>query len=172
MKIKDCFYLGTVIGKYSFKGELLVKIDSDNPEQYLNTESFFVNLNSGLVPFFVEKIYLHKSELLRIKFENISNEDEASFLIKKDLYLPLNLLPPLEGKNFYFHEVIGFDVKDNKQKLGTILKIQENKVQALFEIQKKNGSISLIPIHNDFILEVNRIEKYIEVKIPEGLLDL
>ena len=68
--------------------------------------------------------------------------------------------------------VIGFDVKDNNQKLGTILKIQENKVQALFEVQKKNGSISLIPIHNDFILEVNRIEKYIEVKIPEGLLDL
>ena len=52
------------------------------------------------------------------------------------------------------------------------MKIQENKVQALFEIEKKDGSISMIPVHDDFILEVNRKEKYIEVKIPDGLLDL
>jgi len=172
MKKKDCFYIGTVVAKYSYKGELLVKIDSDNPEQYLKLESFFVNLDTGLVPFFVKNCYLHKSELLRIKFENVSNEDQADLLIKKNLYLPLKLLPPLEGKKFYFHEVLGFNVKEKNKIIGTILKIQENKVQALFEIEKKDGSISMIPVHDDFILEVNRKEKYIEVKIPDGLLDL
>ena len=172
MKKKDCFYIGTVVAKYSYKGELLVKIDSDNPEQYLKLESFFLNLDTGLVPFFVKNCYLHKSELLRIKFENVSNEDQADLLIKKNLYLPLKLLPPLEGKKFYFHEVLGFNVKEKNKIIGTILKIQENKVQALFEIEKKDGSISMIPVHDDFILEVNRKEKYIEVKIPDGLLDL
>ena len=172
MKKKDCFYIGTVVAKYSYKGELLVKIDSDNPEQYLKLESFFVNLDTGLVPFFVKNCYLHKSELLRIKFENVSNEDQADLLIKKNLYLPLKLLPPLEGKKFYFHEVLGFNVKEKNKIIGTILKIQESKVQALFEIEKKDGSISMIPVHDDFILEVNRKEKYIEVKIPDGLLDL
>ena len=172
MKKKDCFYIGTVVAKYSYKGELLVKIDSDNPEQYLKLESFFVNLDTGLVPFFVKNCYLHKSELLRIKFENVSNEDQADLLIRKNLYLPLKLLPPLEGKKFYFHEVLGFNVKEKNKIIGTILKIQENKVQALFEIEKKDGSISMIPVHDDFILEVNRKEKYIEVKIPDGLLDL
>tara|TARA_Y100000022_G_scaffold52206_1_gene44333 strand:+ start:138 stop:656 length:519 start_codon:yes stop_codon:yes gene_type:complete len=172
MKIKDCFYIGTVVAKYSYKGELLVKTDSDNPEQYLNIESFFVNLDTGLIPFFVKNCYLHKSELLRIKFENVSNEDQAISLLKKDIYLPLKFLPPLEGKKFYFHEVLGFDVKENNQIIGSILRIQENNAQALFEIEKKDRSISMIPVHDDFIIEVNRVERYIRVKIPEGLLDL
>ena len=172
MKIKDCFYIGTVVSKYSYKGELLVKTDSDNPEQYLNTKSFFVNLDTGLVPFFVKNCLLHKSELLRIKFENVSNEDQANSFLKKDIYLPLKFLPPLEGKKFYFHEVLGFDIKENNQIIGSILRIQENNAQALFEIEKKDRSISMIPVHDDFIIEVNRVKRYIKVKIPEGLLDL
>ena len=37
---------------------------------------------------------------------------------------------------------------------------------------EKDRSISMIPVHDDFIIEVNRVERYIRVKIPEGLLDL
>lgn len=172
MKKEDCFYVGTIVGKYSFKGVLLIKTDSDSPEDYTTLESIFVELNTGLVPFFIEKCQLHKSALLRIKFDQVNNEQEAETLIKKEVYLPLSMLPPLEGTKFYYHEVIGFEILENDQPVGTVIKILDQGLQALFEIKKEDGTLSLIPIHDDFILEVNRDSKRIHVQLPEGLLDL
>ena len=110
MNKEECCYIGKIIGKYSFKGELLVKTDSDNPKQYTKLKSIFIELDSGLVPFMINNIQLHKSELIRIQFDNILNEMEADKLIKKDVYLPLSFLPKLKGKKFYYHEVIGFSI--------------------------------------------------------------
>ncbi len=172
MKKEKCFYIGKIIGKYSFKGELLVKTDSDDPEQYTELKSIFIELGNGLVPFIISNIQLHKSELIRIQFENVTNEMEADKLIKKDVYLPLNYLPKLKGKKFYYHEVIGFSILHNNENLGTVLRIHDQGLQALFEIKKNNGSISLIPIHDDFIINVDRQKKNISVEIPDGLIEL
>ena len=171
MKKEDCFYVGTIVGKYSFKGEVLVKTDSDNPQIYTELESIFVELSTGLVPFFIEKCLLHKSSLLRIDFEESKDETTANSLLKKNLYLPLSFLPPLEGTQFYFHEVIGFSVTEKNNLLGTIQTIYDQGAQALFEIQTNQKKV-LIPIHDDFIVQIDRKNKSIEVQLPEGLLDL
>ena len=172
MKKDDCFYLGTVSRKYSFKGEVLVKLDTDQPDLYENLDAVFVELRGNLVPFFVEHAQLHKSELLRIKFEEVDTEQDAESLLKCDLYLPLTALPQLEGNKFYFHEVIGFTVKDkNFGIVGTIKNINDSTAQALFEIEK-NGIEILIPLNDEFIKKVDRTNKIILVETPEGLIDL
>jgi len=172
MRKADSFFVGTIVRKYSFKGELLVKIDSDNPDILLDLESIFVELSTGLVPFFIRKCQLHKSSLLRIDFEEITNEEEAEALIKKDLYLPLRYLPPLEGNKFYYHEVIGFNLNEKDEKIGVISNVIEQGLQALFEVENFNGKSHLIPIHDDFIMKVDRKNRAILVQLPEGLLDL
>ena len=48
---EDCFFLGTIIGKYSFKGEILIKLDTDSPESYLDLKAVLINTVKGLVPF-------------------------------------------------------------------------------------------------------------------------
>lgn len=172
MTIEDCFYLGKIVRKYSFKGELLIKLDTDQPEIYKNLDAVFIFVGNSLIPFFIERSQLHKSDLLRVKFEEISTEEDAIALLKSDVYLPLELLPKLEGNKFYFHEVIGFIIKDvNFGNVGIVKGINDTTSQALFEIDRDGVEI-LIPINDKFIKEVDRKNKTIVVDTPEGLIDL
>lgn len=172
MDINECFYVGKIVKKYSFKGELLAKLDTDEPEQFENLDSILVNLRGNLVPFFIENSQLHKSELLRIKFEDVDTEDDADSLIKSELYLPLSFLPELEDDKFYYHEIIGFKVEDkNYGKVGIISGVNDSTAQALFEIDR-NGTEILIPMNDEFIIKVDKPNKTIIVETPEGLIDL
>jgi len=172
MKKDECFYLGKIVKKYSFKGELLAKLDTDEPDLYSNLNAIFVDLRGNMVPFFIERSQLHKSDLLRLKFEDVDSEADADSLLKSDLYLPLDLLPKLEGDKFYFHEVIGFSIKDkNFGEVGIIKNINDSTAQALFEIDS-DGTEILIPMNDEFIVKVDRKNKTIHVNTPEGLIDL
>jgi len=172
MQKEDCFYLGKIVKKYSFKGEVLAKLDTDQPEIYEHLDAIFLELRNNLVPFFVESSQLHKSELLRIKFEDVDTEPDADAIMKSHLYLPLNLLPKLEGDKFYFHEVIGFLIEDkNFGEVGIIKNINDSTAQSLFEIDR-DGIEILIPMNDEFILKVDRDNKTILVETPEGLIDL
>lgn len=172
MQKKDCFYLGTIVKKFSFKGELLAKLDTDEPELYENLDAVFVDLRGTMVPFFIESSQLHKSDLLRIKFEDINSEADADTLIKAELYLPLTALPKLSGNKFYFHEVIGYQIIDeNFGPVGTIISINDTTAQALFEIEH-DGKEVLIPINDEIITKVDREKKTIIVKAPDGLIEL
>lgn len=172
MRKEDCFYLGKIVKKYSFKGEVLIKLDTDEPEVYENLESVFVALGNNLVPFFIEESSMHKSELLRIKFEEVDSESDAEALLKSELYLPLDFLPKLSGKQFYFHEIIGFSMEDaHYGTVGIITGVNDTTSQALFEVEK-DGKQILIPVNDEFIRKIDREGKKVLVETPEGLIDL
>lgn len=164
--------MGKIVKKYSFKGELLIKLDTDEPELFTEMESVFVEQRKNLIPFFIEESSLHKSELLRVRFEDVKNEEEANALIGAHLYLPLEFLPKLTGNKFYYHEIISFTAEDETfGKIGKITGVNDSTAQALFEIDR-NGKQILIPIIDEFIKKVDRKNKTILLHVPEGLIEM
>ena len=172
MRKEDTFFVGTIVSKFSFKGEVLVKTDGDDLSLLENRESVLVELGKDLIPFFIEKCSYHKSNLLRIKFEEVDTERDAEALLRHHLFLPLSLLPKLTGNKFYYHEVIGFEVFDvTYGRVGVITHINDSSSQPIFEIAHEGQQI-LIPLHDDFLKEVNRKDKKITVQTPDGLIEL
>jgi len=181
MRKEDCFYLGKIAKKFSFKGEVLAYLDTDEPELYENLESVFVECNKHLVPFFIESSSLHKNDFLRIRFEDVNTEEEADALLGNDLYLPLKMLPKLTGNKFYFHEVIGFEVEDKRLGVvGIIQSINDSTAQPLFEVL--NGEVDssgreqakqiLIPMIDHFLVKIDRENKKVIMDLPEGLIEM
>ena len=172
MRKEDCFYLGKIVRKHSFRGEVVIKLDTDEPELYQEMESIFVDLGNNLVPFFIQKSLLQKGNQLRVRFEGIEKEEDADAILKSDVYLPISLLPKLEGDKFYYHEVIGFTVIDtNYGEVGKLVNINDKAAQPLFEIERDDKEI-FIPMIDDFIKKVDREKNTILVETPEGLIEL
>jgi 16S rRNA processing protein RimM len=168
----DCFYLGQIVSKFSFKGELQIKLDTDEPELYEHLESIFVDYCNKLIPFFVEKSNLQKSNLLRVKLEEVNEEADADDLLKRDVYLPLSKLPKLDGNKFYYHDVIGYKAVDvTHGEIGTIQFVNDQTMQALFFIDF-NGKEIIIPVNDRFIQKVDKDEHIIYFQTPEGLIDM
>ena len=173
MRKEECFYLGKIAKKFSFKGEVLVYLDTDEPELYENMESVFVEFNNHLVPFFIEKSALHKNDFLRVKFEDVNTEAEAEDILNCPIYLPLNMLPKLSGNKFYFHEVIGFNVEDKRLGIvGKIVSINDSTAQPLFEVINNSGTEILIPMIDHFLVKIDRDNKKVVMNLPEGLIEM
>ena len=172
MRKEDCFYLGKIAKKFSFKGEVLIYLDTDEPELYENLESMFVECGKHLVPFFIETSSLHKNDFLRVRFEDVKTEEEADELLGSHIYLPLKMLPKLSGNKFYFHEVIGFKVEDKRLGIvGEIQSINDSSAQPLFEVL--NGEVEiLIPMIDHFLVKIDRENKKVIMDLPEGLIEM
>jgi len=172
MRKEDCFYLGKIAKKFSFKGEVLIYLDTDEPELYEDMESVFVEFNKNLIPFFIENSNLHKGDFLRVKFEDVDNEEQADEIINCEVYLPLNMLPKLEGNKFYFHEVIGFEIEDLRLGVfGKIVSINDTSAQPLFEVINGNVEI-LVPMIDQFLVKIDRENKKVIMNLPEGLVEM
>ncbi|RZP06672.1 MAG: 16S rRNA processing protein RimM [Flavobacteriales bacterium] len=171
MNKQDCYYLGTIVSKFSFKGELLLKLDSDEID-YKKIRTIFIETEGSLVPFEIKKVLLHKSSLLRLKVENIDNEEKAIKILRSEVYLPLKDLPKLNGNKFYFHEIINFKVVDNNLgDIGTVINVNDQTSQPVLIVSKNNKEI-MIPLVDEFLSEIKRKEKKIIFNLPEGLTDI
>ena len=135
-------------------------------------KEFSVEQESWKAPILNEDYKLWWDEENQIVTLKSQIEEEADFIIKSGIYLPLDLLPKLEGNKFYFHEIIGFNVIDQTHgNIGEIVHVNDKAAQPMFEIE--NGDVEIfIPMIDDFIKKIDRDNKQIHVETPEGLIDL
>ncbi len=172
MQKADCFNLGYIAKLHGFKGEVSLFLDVTQPSEYANLSNFFIEINGFLAPFFVEKITLRDKGFAQVKLEGIDSEEEAKVLLRKEVFLPLDLLPALEGNEFYDHEVIGYKVIDEQfGYVGEVEQVLDYKVNPLLQIINEGKEV-LIPLINNLVVKVDRAKKELTVNAPDGLIEL
>lgn len=166
----ECYRLGKITKPFGFKGQVIFFLDVDSPEDYEELDSVFVEVKGALVPYFIKEININGNKAT-VTFEDLTPQ-EAQALVGNDLYLPLDLLPKLDGNRFYYHEVVGWNVVDDeKGDIGTIASVIDYPAQALFQIMLGDKEI-LIPVIDQVIVKVDRDTKTMFIHAPDGLIDL
>ncbi len=172
MDIQGYYYLGKILKAVGVRGELMVYLDVDDPEKYQNLDAVFVFVGGNLVPFMVKEINLRTGKQALIRLQDIDDVEQTDVLTGAGLYLPLSALPPLTERQFYYHEIEGFMIIDQKfGSLGKVEKVLAYPMQALLQVMHKDKEV-LIPVADEIILKVDKQLKTIHIHAPEGLIEM
>jgi 16S rRNA processing protein RimM len=146
------------------RGELTAVSLTSKPDRFQTLQRVF--LSGRDVPYDVEEIWEHKGALV-FKFAGIDSISQAETLHGCEVRVPLAERVQLEENEYFDSDLIGcevFDVASGKA-LGIVTAMQE---PGLFEIDGK----LLIPFARGLCVTVDVANKRIEMKLPEGLLEL
>ncbi|MFT4601589.1 MAG: 16S rRNA processing protein RimM [Arenicella sp.] len=169
---EECFRLGSVARLHGYKGEVSIFLDVDNPQDYKKLESVFVEIDGKLIPFFLEYLFIRNKGFAVVKFETIDSEKKAQIILKRGLYLPLEILPETEGTDFYYFEIEGYQVIDkNFGEVGIVQKVIDLSGNPIIQIDAEGKEV-LIPKQEQFIIEIDREKEIIHISAPEGLIEM
>ena len=171
MTKETCFELGKITKTHGLKGEVVLWLDVDFPEDYEDLESVFLDVRGELIPHFIET-YRQSGNRAIVKFEDIDTFEKAETMINLQAFLPLDELPELEKDQFYYHEIIDYQVVDkNLGELGKVLTVHSMQAQDLMVMEYKGKEV-LIPVISEIVLNADKEAKILNVNLPDGLLEV
>ena len=172
MNKDQSFQLGYVSKVHGLRGEVVIVLDVDYPEDYEDIGHVFLEQKSRLVPFFLEHFVLQPGSKALAKFEDLNSIDQVEDLVGLGVYLPLTALPELEDDQYFYHELIGFEVFDEtKGLIGTVQIVYDLDTQNLLGVTHREKEV-LIPIQDGIIQKVDKAAKKVFCQLPEGLLEI
>ena len=152
--------VGFLLKPHGYKGHIKLSISDDD---FKPSDFLLININQKYVPFKIEHI---NADCTIVKLKDINSIEAIGIYNGMDVvdFIDEN---KVEGINYADYTLID---NETKQEFA-ILQIVVMPNQMLIEF--RNGfKDSLLPFHDDLIVEVNDDKKYIIANIPDGILDL
>lgn len=157
--------IGKIVKAQGIKGEVKI-IPVDKVERYLNLKSVFIDKEEKVISNMVAR-----QGALFIKFENINDRNTSELLRGKDVFAKEKDLKALKENEFYFKDLIGVEIYDEKgEKIGELTDIEQYGAADVVSIRERNVIFSVPFIEDIFIkiesrkITVNR-EEYDSIKI-------
>ncbi|HVW95690.1 MAG TPA: ribosome maturation factor RimM [Mucilaginibacter sp.] len=171
MTTADCFRIGSILKTKGLKGELTIYVDFEGIEK-IRFSSVFIETAGKLIPYFVSSVKYPQKNTAYLQLEDVTTIEQASLLVKKDLYLPNKLKPKKKKEEFTLMDLKGFTAVDvNEGELGVISEINEYPQQFIASVTYKDNEV-LFPLNGETIKGIDVAGKIIDVELPDGLLDI
>jgi 16S rRNA processing protein RimM len=162
--------IGKIVGTHGLRGDLKVRMSSDDPEILLATDKVFLHLPNGeqLTATPVRQS-VHKGQVL-LRLQDYESINLVEHMVGGQILLPEDQLPELEDDEYYWSQLNGLQVVD--QKRGPIGKLQQmfnTAAHDTYVVKGEYGEV-LIPAVAQFILEIDLQKQVMHVDLPEGLM--
>ena len=154
--------IGRLTRTHGKRGELQCLM---NNEYWDNADATFLilKLDNIFVPFRVQDWRGKGSDSLIFQLDNITDEQEAQRLIGTEAFMLLSDMNQEDEVMPTWQSLVGYRVMDTDQgELGTVDQVDETTINTLITLSDGR----LIPIHEDFIIDINAEDKLLTICLP------
>lgn len=173
--IMEFIEIGYVADVFGIKGQVKAKMDVFDIQEYRKKKTLFLRKRHETtepVRFSVEKFEAKTHIDSVISFAGVDTREKAENLIGHTLFILQEELPKLAKHQFYYFEVIGFEVNDEKQGiLGVVKEIYELPAQDVIVMLYKGKEV-MIPMTHEFVLRADKENKQMITNLPAGLVEM
>ncbi|MBN7772096.1 ribosome maturation factor RimM [Clostridium aminobutyricum] len=160
--------IGQIVNAVGLKGEVKLYHYTDYKERFEELGTIYVDDKKTTI----EHVRYLK-DLPILKLDGCNDRNTAESLKGKTVYISEDQLRELPEDTYYIRDLIGLPVKDEKDIFfGTLKDVLQNSAQDLYEIELEQEKTILLPAVSEFVLDINLEEKYIKVKLIDGILDV
>lgn len=167
IKKEEVYKIGKLGKAHGVKGEISFLFDDDVFDR-TDADYLILDIDGILVPFFIEEYRFKTDSNALMKFEDIDTQERVRELTGCDVYFPRELTDDEELPTWA--SLVGFNLVDAEQGtiVGRIASVDDTTINILFELE--DGK--LIPASEELITNIDTKKQQIEIKLPEGILEL
>lgn len=157
---------GKLRKSHGLKGEMWIEVLTDHPEifnqkipAFIGEKHFSVSVRS----------FRFAGKLGLIQFEGYENPESLLYFNNSFLFFETKNMPELRNEEYYHHELIGLEVRDEKDEvLGTLTDILVTGANDVYVITPNNGKKDiLIPAIKSVILKIDLESKLMIISPQE-----
>ncbi|MBE7054366.1 MAG: 16S rRNA processing protein RimM [Ruminococcaceae bacterium] len=159
--------IGKIVNTHGLRGDVKVVPWSDYPEIFEEIDFVYLDKNTKLQ---IKNVKYQKNNVI-LKLDTINSIEQAEKLKEKVLLVDKDDIEILDEDTYFVADLIGLSVYEDDEKLGVLSDVIPVAGADVYVIKREKGKDILIPAIKENIKEINISEKYIKVKIPDGLFD-
>lgn len=168
IKEEEVYKIGRLGKAHGIRGEVSFLFDDDVFDR-VDADYLILDIDGILVPFFIEEYRFKNDANALVKFDGIDTLERAKELTGCEVYFPRELSDE-DAEHISWSEIIGYELVDAESGtvVGTITSVDDTTINTLFELEDGR----LIPASEDLITHIDTKKRQIEIKLPEGILEL
>jgi 16S rRNA processing protein RimM len=163
-------------------GEVAAMLATDFPERFATRRKLFALYDTAAKPssagvqpgqrreLQLEEHWFHKGMVV-LKFAGVDSINDAEAFIGCEIQIPQSERAALEADEFYVSDLVGCTVFDAGREIGRIKDVQFGSGEAPLLVVE-GAKEQLIPFAAAYIEKIALEQKRVEMKLPEGLLEL
>lgn len=171
IKKEDVYKIGVFNKPHGIHGELSFTFTDDIFDR-VEADYLICSLDGIFVPFFLEEYRFRSDSTALVKLEGVDTAERARMFTNVEVYFPAKHAEEAGPEELTWDFFVGFCIEDtNHGVLGEVTEVDNTTINTLFVVDCQ-GEELLIPAQEDFILNIDRQLRVIQMELPEGLLTL